>query len=86
MLTSVLLATAPTPLEWTPTVGIIMIIANIIAIAYGKFTIEYPSVEPAAPSPRFFGGFGLPAILATTAFGHILGAGIILGLHNIGRI
>lgn len=86
MLTSVLLATAPTPLEWTPTVGIIMIIANIVAIAYGKFTIEYPSVKPAVPSPRFFGGFGLPAILATTAFGHILGAGIILGLHNIGRI
>ncbi len=85
MLTT-LLATAPTPLEWTPTVGIIMIIANIIAIAFGKFTIQYPSAAPAAPAPNFFGGFGLPAILATTAFGHILGAGIILGLHNIGRI
>ncbi|MEA5575912.1 photosystem I reaction center subunit PsaK [Anabaena sp. UHCC 0451] len=86
MLTSTLLATVPAPLAWTPTVGIIMVIANIIAIAFGKFTIKYPSAAPAAPAPNFFGGFGLPAILATTAFGHILGAGIILGLHNIGRI
>ncbi|MBC5796537.1 photosystem I reaction center subunit PsaK [Sphaerospermopsis sp. LEGE 00249] len=86
MLTSTLIAAVTTPLEWSPTVGIIMIIANIIAIAFGKFTIQYPSAEPAAPAPQFFGGFGLPAILATAAFGHILGAGIILGLHNIGRI
>lgn len=86
MLTSTLLAAATTPLEWSPTVGIIMIIANIIAIAFGKSTIQYPSAEPALPSPNFFGGFGLPALLATTAFGHILGVGIILGLHNLGRI
>jgi photosystem I subunit 10 len=63
-----------------------MIVANIIAIALGKFTIKYPSVEPALPSPDFFGGFGLPAVLATTALGHILGVGIILGLHSIGRL
>ncbi|NET02562.1 MAG: photosystem I reaction center subunit PsaK [Sphaerospermopsis sp. SIO1G2] len=86
MLTSVILATATAPLEWTPSVGIIMIIANIFAIAFGKFTVENYSSEPAVPSPQFFGGFGLPAVLATTAFGHILGAGIILGLHSIGRI
>ncbi|WP_026103952.1 photosystem I reaction center subunit PsaK [Anabaena sp. PCC 7108] len=86
MLTSTLLATVPAALEWTPNVGIIMILANIIAIAVGKFTIKYPSAEPALPAPNFFGGFGLPAVLATTSFGHILGAGIILGLHNIGRI
>jgi photosystem I subunit 10 len=85
MLTSTILAAATAPLEWTPTIGMIMIIANIIAIAFGKFTIQYPSSEPAAPAANFFGGFGLPAILATAAFGHILGAGIILGLHNLGR-
>jgi photosystem I subunit 10 len=86
VLTSTLLAAATAPLEWSPSVGIIMVIANIIAIAFGKFTIQYPSAAPAAPAPQFFGGFGLPAILATAAFGHILGAGIILGLHYIGRI
>ncbi len=88
MLTSILLAasTVPTTLQWSPTVGIIMILANIAAIAFGKSTIKYPNVGPALPSPNLFGGFGLPALLATTAFGHILGTGIILGLHNLGRI
>jgi photosystem I subunit 10 len=62
-----------------------MIVANIIAIVLGKATIKYPSVGPELPSPNLFGGFGLPALLATTAFGHILGAGTILGLHNLGR-
>lgn len=87
MLTSNLLTTAAaTPLEWSPTIGIIMILANVFAIAYGKFTIQYPSAPPAAPAANFFGGFGIPTILATTCFGHILGAGIILGLHSIGKI
>ncbi|MEH2273191.1 MAG: photosystem I reaction center subunit PsaK [Nostoc sp.] len=86
MLTSTLLAAATTPLQWSPTVGLIMIIANIIAIAFGKSTIKYPNAEPGLPSANLFGGFGLPALLATTAFGHILGVGTILGLHNLGRI
>lgn len=86
MLTSTLLAAATTPLQWSPVVGLIIIFANIVAIAFGKFTIDYPSAEPSLPSPNLFGGFGLPAALATTAFGHILGVGIVLGLHNLGRI
>ena len=86
MFSSTLLAAIPAPLEWSPTVGIIIILSNIFAIAVGKFTIKYPSAEPALPAPNFFGGFGLPAVLATTSFGHILGVGIVLGLHNIGRI
>ena len=86
MLTSTFLAVVPTTLQWTPAVGVIMIVCNILAIAFGKYTIKYPSTEPAMPSSNFFGGFGLPAVLATTSFGHILGAGVILGLHNLGRI
>ncbi|MBS3030164.1 MAG: photosystem I reaction center subunit PsaK [Dolichospermum sp. DET50] len=86
MLTSSLLATVTTSLEWSPNIGIIMIIANIFAIAVGKFTIQQPNAKPELPAPQFFGGFGLPAVLATASFGHILGAGIILGLHSIGKI
>ncbi|MBN3962078.1 MULTISPECIES: photosystem I reaction center subunit PsaK [unclassified Nostoc] len=86
MFTSTLLAAATTPLEWSPTVGLIIILANIVAIAFGKSSIKYPNAEPALPSPNLFGGFGLPALLATTAFGHILGVGAVLGLHNLGRI
>jgi photosystem I subunit 10 len=63
-----------------------MILSNIAAIAFGKATIKYPYEGPELPSPNLFGGFGLPALLATTAFGHILGVGVILGLHSFGRI
>ncbi|MBD0263232.1 MAG: photosystem I reaction center subunit PsaK [Tolypothrix sp. Co-bin9] len=87
MITSTLLAALPTtPLQWSPTVGIVMILCNMIAIAFGKSSIKYPSSEPALPSSNFFGGFGLPALLATTSFGHILGIGVILGLHNLGKL
>lgn len=61
-----------------------MIICNILAIALGKFTIKYPNAKPELPSPAFFGGMGLPALLGTTSFGHLLGAGAILGLANLG--
>jgi photosystem I subunit X len=84
--TSTLLAAATAPLQWSPTVGLIIIIANIIAIVFAKSTIKYPNAEPALPSSNLFGGFGLPALLASTAFGHILGVGAVLGLHNLGRI
>lgn len=46
MLTSTLLATATTTLEWSPNIGIIMIVANIFAIAVGKFTIQQPNAKP----------------------------------------
>ena len=87
MLTSSLLATAATtPLSWSPTIGIIMVICNIIAIAFAKSTVKYPNSGPALPSANFFGGMGIPGLLATTSFGHILGAGVILGLHSVGTI
>ncbi len=83
-MTFTLLATVPATLEWSPTVGAIMIACNILAIAFGKFTIQQPSVGPAMPSPNLFGGFSLGAVLGTAAFGHVLGAGVILGLANLG--
>ncbi|MCS6812453.1 MAG: photosystem I reaction center subunit PsaK [Cyanobacteria bacterium] len=78
--------TVPSTLEWSPKVAIVMVICNILAIAIGKYTIQYPSVGPALPSPNLFGGMGLPALLATTSFGHILGLGVILGLANVGAL
>jgi photosystem I subunit X len=83
-LTSLLATVTPTTIEWNINVAITMIICNIIAIVIGKFTIQQPNVGPQLPSPTFFGGFGLPAVLATTSFGHLLGAGVILGLSNSG--
>lgn len=89
MFSSLVLAaasTVPTTLEWSPKVAIIMIICNIIAIAIGKFTIQKPDVGPQLPSPGMFGGMSLGALLGTTSFGHILGAGTILALANLGAI
>ena len=88
MLYSTLLAAAPVPttLVWGPKVAIVMVICNILAIAFGKYTIKYQSTKPALPSPAMFGGMGLPAAIATTSFGHILGAGVILGLANLGAL
>ena len=79
-------ASVPTTYEWSPKVAMVMIICNIIAIAIGKASIKKPSEGPAMPSPAFFGGFGLPAVLATTSFGHIIGIGVILGLASMGAL
>ncbi len=76
----------PTTLAWSPKVAIVMIICNIVAIAFGKFKISKPDVGPALPMPEMFGGMGLPALLATTSLGHVLGAGVILGLASAGAL
>jgi photosystem I subunit X len=86
MFTLPLLAVVPRTLEWSPTIGIIMVLCNIVAIAIGKVAIQQPNVGPQLPSPNMFGGFGLGALLGTTSFGHVLGAGVILGLSNLGVI
>lgn len=85
-LTLLAAAYVPTTVSWSPKVAIVMIVCNIIAIAFGKFTMKNPGAEPSLPSPTFFGGMGLPALLGTTSFGHLLGAGAILGLANVGAL
>lgn len=82
--TDIVADVVPRTLEWGPKVAIVMIVANILAIAFGKATINKPSVGPQLPSPELFGGFGLGALLGTLSFGHILGAGAILGLASLG--
>ena len=83
---TLLAATVPTTVSWNPKVAIVMIACNIVAIAFGKFTIKNQTVGPALPSPALFGGMGLPALLGTTSLGHLLGAGVILGLANAGAL
>ncbi|ANV85130.1 photosystem I reaction center subunit PsaK [Picosynechococcus sp. PCC 7003] len=79
-------AAVPTTMAWSPKVAIVMVICNVLAIAIGKATIKHPSEGPALPMSDMFGGMGLPALLATTSFGHILGVGVILGLGSMGAI
>jgi photosystem I subunit X len=84
LFTPILLAVAVRAADWNPNVAIVMVIANVLAIAFGKLTIKHQSTGGALPAGNLFGGFGLGAVLGTTCFGHILGAGAILGLTNMG--
>jgi photosystem I subunit 10 len=81
-----LLAIAPASVSWSPKVGLVMIVANVIAIGIGKATIKYPNEGAQLPSPAMFGGMSHASLLATTSFGHLLGMGAILGLAARGVI
>lgn len=80
------LDTLPSTTAWNPSVGIIMIFANLFAYVIGYFAIQNTGYGPSLPIPQLASqkSFGLPELLATTSFGHILGAGIILGLSSAG--
>jgi photosystem I subunit X len=84
---TILAATAQTA-AWSPKVGLIMIACNLFAIAVGYYAIQRRGVGPKLPVelPAMFTGFGLPELLATASFGHVLGAGAILGLGNAGLL
>jgi photosystem I subunit X len=84
LITNTLLAVVPHTLEWSPNVAAVMIAANILAIAVGKLTIKNQNVGPKLPSPALFGGMSAGTMLGVTSFGHLLGAGAILGLSNMG--
>ena len=85
MMDLILIASAvPRTVAWSPKVAIVMIICNILAIALGKLTMAQPTLKPELPMPEMFGGMGLPALLATTSLGHVIGFGAILGLANMG--
>lgn len=79
-------ATVPATAAWTPTTGLVMILCNLFAIAIGRFAIKNAGVGPDLPvaKPALFRKFTFSELLATMSFGHILGAGVILGLSNAG--
>ena len=86
MLTTILLATVPRTLEWSPIVGLIMILCNAAAFAIGRSTIQQPTTGPGKSRSEVFAGLSLGAIVGILCFGHILGTGTILGLSYIGAI
>jgi len=82
-----LLATIST-VAWSPQVGILMFTCNLFTIVIGYYAIQKRGVGPALPLPlpAIFTGFGVPELLATASLGHVLGAGLILGLANAGLL
>ena len=85
---ALLAATVPSTPEWSIKVALIMVTCNLFAIAIGRSAIQQRGVGPTLPVslPGLFDGFGVPELLATTSFGHLLGAGMILGLGNAGLL
>ncbi len=73
---------------WNFQVALIMVACNLVAIAIGRPAIQNRGVGPdlPLPLPAMFTGFGVPELLATLSLGHILGAGVILGLANAGAL
>ena len=87
-LTLNLLAAVPNTPVWSPSVGLIMITANAFALVVARYGIKVKGVGPSLPVqlPGLFSGFGLPELLAVTSFGHVMGAGLILGLAQAGLL
>lgn len=79
-------ANVPTTSGWSPSVATIMVACNLFAIIIGYSAIQQTGAGPDLPFPQLASRkkFGLPELLATASFGHILGAGIILGLSGAG--
>lgn len=87
-LLSTVQSTTPDTIAWSPSVAMVMIACNVFAIAIGRFAIQNYGGGPELPFPKpsILEGFGVPELLATASFGHVIGAGVILGLANAGVI
>ncbi|ACK68832.1 photosystem I reaction center subunit PsaK [Gloeothece citriformis PCC 7424] len=79
-------SSVPNTTPWNFSVALIMIFANLFAFVVGYFAIQKTGQGPSLPLPQLASkkSFGLPELLATASFGHILGAGMILGLSSAG--
>nr|QUE28012.1 PsaK [Sahlingia subintegra] len=85
MISNLLISAAPHTSNWSIQTGVIMAICNIIAIFIGRYAIQVRGLGPSIPV-SFLDGFGLAELLATTSLGHVIGAGVIIGLNSIGTI
>ncbi len=78
--------TVPATPAWSPTVGIIMAAFCVLGLIVANNAVERPGVGAKLPFtiPGLNPNFSLGQFVGGMAFGHILGAGAILGLTNLG--
>jgi photosystem I subunit X len=78
---TLLLADAAGPLSqgWSPTIAIVMVVCNVLGLLAATTT-------KVKAGPALMGGFTAAQLLAGTAFGHLIGTGVILGLTRNGVI
>ncbi len=75
---TLLLAAVPMSQAWSPTIAIVMVICNV----FGVLAATTAKVK-AGPA---IGPLTMGQAIGGTCFGHVLGAGTILGLTSIGVI
>ena len=81
-----LLAVAsPETFSWSRKLGLLMVLCNIFAIFLGS-KIFQAGEGTQLPNPKYFGGLGLEALVATTSLGHVIGFGVILGVGAAGLL
>jgi photosystem I subunit X len=73
---------------WSPLVSIVMVSCCLFSVIIGRFAIKNRGVSASLGSatPSYLQGFGVAEMLGTMSFGHILGAGMILGMANAGLL
>jgi photosystem I subunit X len=79
---------SPHTVEWSPNVAIVMCSCCAFSVVVGRFAIKNRNTKSklVGNSPALFEGFGVAEMLGTFSFGHILGAGMILGMGNAGLL
>lgn len=82
----ILAQTTPNTVSWNWSVGAVMIFCNLFAFVVGYFAIQNTGSGPKLPVTQLASkkSFGIPELLATMSFGHLLGVGMVLGLANAG--
>jgi photosystem I subunit X len=76
---TLLLAATQLSQEWSPTIAIVMVVANVLGVLAATVAKK---AGPTLPG----GMLTVAQLIGGTCFGHILGAGAILGLTSNGII
>jgi photosystem I subunit X len=95
LLNNFIFAAIPHTEPWGFNTALVMIGANLVAVAIGRSIFTSPSFHHRANSQAVSNStmgtnpasnFTLFELLASMSFGHILGVGAVLGLTNVGVI
>jgi photosystem I subunit X len=68
----------PMTQAWSPTVAAVMVGGSVLGVLAATTTKK--------AGPALVGGFTVAQLIGGTAFGHLLGAGAVLGLTRLGII
>jgi photosystem I subunit 10 len=79
-------ANLPSTTSWSPSVMLVMVACNILGVYIAAKTVKRPGVGTPMPIPGLADNFSVSQLVAGTCLGHIIGAGMILGLASGGAI